>query len=382
MTIHHEMTTETLGIDTLERLSGLATHGHPVLSVYVDLDPSRFPTPAARDAQLGSLLGDAQRDAAEQDLDDVQKEVELIKGTLLADPAITRGADALAIFSCAEAGILDAVRLPSPVEPMAVIDTVPWLEPLAGMISPGDWCVAVVSRRDARLLRGGPRGLAQFAAIHDELHRRHAQGGWSQTRFQRGIEEQVAWHVRGVAHRLLRAHRRRPFEHLVIIASDELRPVIERSLHADLTRVLAATVDADLEHASVEEIAQAVEPVIERAARERERALVDVLEQGLGTGGTAAAGLDEVLSMLEQQRVDTLLVPERSTLVAGLCPRCGRLSIAGDGRCPLDGAVLAEVDAVEHAVERAAGQSAQVVVVRHGAGWLSEHGQIAARLRW
>ena len=265
---------------------------------------------------------------------------------------------------------------------MAVVDTVPWLEPLAGIAAPGDWCVAVVSRRSARLLRGGPGGLAQFVVIDDLLHRRHAQGGWSQARFQRGIEEEVAWHVRAVADRLLRAHRRRPFEHLVIIASDELRPVIEHSLHHDLTDVLAGTVNADLEHATVEQIMRAVGPVIEETELDRERALVAVLEQGLGTGGPAAAGLDEVLSMLEQQRVDTLLVPERSTLVAGLCPRCGRLSTADDGTCPMDGAVLTEVDAVEHAVERAARQSAQVLIVRHEAQWLGDHGQIAALLHW
>ena len=55
------------------------------------------------------------------------------------DPAITRGANGLAIFSAVGADILEAVRLPSVVEPMTVVDAVPWLEPLAAMISPGDW---------------------------------------------------------------------------------------------------------------------------------------------------------------------------------------------------------------------------------------------------
>ena len=376
------MTTDTFAIDTLQRLSSLELEGHPVLSLYVDLDPSRFPTPAARDAQLGSLFGAAQRDAAEQGLGSVQRDVELVQAMLLADPTITRGAAALAIFSCAQAGILETVRLPTAVEPMAVVDTVPWLEPLAAIISPGAWGVAVVGRRDASLLRGGPDGLLQFARVHDEVHRRHAQGGWSQSRFQRGIEQEVAWHVRAVADRLLRAHRRRGFEHLVIVASDELQPVVERSLHTELGDVLAGAVPADLEHATVQEIERAIAPVIESSERERERTLVATVEQGLGIGGAAAAGLDEVLAMLEQHRVDTLLVPEQSTLVAGVCPQCGRLSDADDLCCPLDGAALSEVDAVEHAVQEAAAQSVQVAVIRHENEWLSEHGQIAARLRW
>jgi len=278
--------------------------------------------------------------------------------------------------------VFEAVRLPSAVEPLAVVDVVPWLEPLVAQLSPGDWGVAVVSRRTARLLRGGLSGLSEFALIDDELHRRHSQGGWSQARLQRGIEQRVAAHVRRVADRLLRAHRRQPFQHLVVICSNELREVIEHSLHRELSAVLEASVDADLQHAPVGEIVAAIAPVSDRVERDRERDLIATLEHGLGTGGPAAAGLDEVLSALEEQRVETLLVPERSDLRAGLCSTCGRLSTDGERRCPLDGHVLVEVDAVEYALEAAADRSAQVLVARHQPEWLRAHGNIVALLRW
>jgi len=359
----------------LERLARLDTRGQPVLSVYVDLDPTRFPTPDTRASELGALLALARREGGEE-------EVERIRAWLEADGTIVRGARGLAIFSSARADLFETVRLPSPVEPLVIMDTVPWLEPLAAIVTPGDWGVAVVSRRGARLFRGGPRGLSEFAVIEDELHRRHAQGGWSQARFSRGIEEQVAAHVRGVATRLLRAHQRRPFERLVIVCSSELRPVVRRSLHPELLNRLAGTVDADLEHASAAEVLQAVGPLLEQAEREHEHALVVTLDDALGTGGPAAAGLDEVLSTLEHRRVDTLLVLEQASIRAGRCPVCGRLSTASEGRCPLEGATLEEVDAVVHALESAAAQSAQVVVIRHEVDWLRRHGEIAALLRW
>ena len=164
------MTAEAIGTETLERLSRLDLRGHLVLSVYLDLDPARFLTPAARDAQLGALLDKARKETGKPDVD-------RILALLNAEPTITRGARGLAIFSSAQAEILEVVRLPSPVEPIAVVDTVPWLEPLAGMVSRGDWGVAVVSRSAARLFRGGRQRLTEFAAVNDELHRRHAQGG-------------------------------------------------------------------------------------------------------------------------------------------------------------------------------------------------------------
>ena len=75
-------------------------------------------------------------------------------------------------------------------------------------------------------------------------------------------------------------------------------------------------------------------------------------------------------------------MPERPALSAGLCPTCGHLSTDGGRKCPLDGQTLAAVDAVEYATEEAARQSAGVVVSRYELGWLHEHGDIAALLRW
>lgn len=197
------MSAATLEAGTLRRLSTLGTHGRPFLSLYLDLDLTRFPTPAAREAELSALLAHA--GAHDED-------AKRVRELLHARPDLVRDAQALAIFSCVESGALEVVALPQPVEPMAVVDTAPWLEPLVGMITSENWGVAVVSRRGARLFRGGPRSLVEFAGVEDDVHRRHAQGGWSQARFQRGIEHEVAEHVRHTAERMLRAHRRRPFD--------------------------------------------------------------------------------------------------------------------------------------------------------------------------
>jgi hypothetical protein len=117
-----------VGFDTLERLVRLDAHGHPILSVCVDLGPTRFPAPDTRGTELGAVLDGARRQGGEMDADRVH-------GWLNATSAIGRGARGLAIFS-APAEILEIVALPIPVEPLAVVDTVPWLEPRAAIMSP------------------------------------------------------------------------------------------------------------------------------------------------------------------------------------------------------------------------------------------------------
>jgi peptide subunit release factor 1 (eRF1) len=64
------------------------------------------------------------------------------------------------------------------------------------------------------------------------------------------------------------------------------------------------------------------------------------------------------------------------------CPTCGWLGITGTSDCPADGtALLAVDDVVEAAVERAIGQSAEVLLVSERPE-LAPHGRIAALLRF
>lgn len=335
-----------VGAGTLRRLGAIGDGGRDVLSVYLDLDPARFPTPASRATELDALLSQAQRDGAAVDAERVQRLV-------AQDPQLLRGGRGLAIFSCAATDTLESVTLPAPVEPLAVLDSVPWLEPLAALVTADDWGVAALSRRGARLFRGGRRGLVEFAALSDDVHGRHRQGGWSQARYRRGIERAVAEHVAHATEQLLRAHRRRAFERLVVVAAPELWPTVERSLHAELRERLAGRVERDLEHASPEELAEAVAPVVEQAEREREQAALARLQEALARGGPAAAGTDEVRALLDQRRVAVLLAAD--------APR---------------------EPEVEQLVDAAAATGVDVLVVRFDPQALAAHGPVAALLRW
>lgn len=335
-----------VGAGTLRHLGTLGASSSGVLSLYLDLDPTHFPTPAARAMELDALLAQAQRDGAGADAAQVR--------TLLHDsPELLRGERGLAVFSCAANGTLETIALPEAVEPMAVVDRVPWLEPLAALVTSENWGVAVVSRRAARLFRGGRRGLIEFATVTDDVHGQHAQGGWSQARYQRGIEQEVADHVRHVATQLRRAHRRHPFDHLVVVAAPELWPVIEANLPHDLSDRLAGILEHDLEHAATDELVAAIVPVVEDAEWRREVLALARLEDALATGGAAAAGIDEVGALLGQERVALLLVPD--------APRS---------------------QAIERLVERAARAGTETLVVRHAADELRAHGPVAALLNW
>ncbi len=275
------MAAPAVGTGTLLRLNALSSGGDPVLSVYLDLTAARFPRPAARDAELQALIAGTGRHAEETDVKRVREMLHSMVG-------LAYGARGLAMFSSAGGSAHEAVPLPSPVEPMAVVDTTPWLEPLAAMFTPGDWGVAVLGRHAARLFRGGPRALVEFARFEDERHRAPANGDSRRTR-RRRIEEQSAEHARQLAGRLLRAHRRQAFDQLVVIAPSGLLTLMEATLHSDLRDRLVGLVDLDLGHAPAREILRAVAPVVQRAQQDGTTRSQRASRRVLPTAGAAVA---------------------------------------------------------------------------------------------
>lgn len=135
-------------------------------------------------------------------------------------------------------------------------------------------------------------------------------------------EDRSASYVGRVAEQLLRAHRRRPFEHLVIIACDQLRRVVDASLDQELKDVLRGIISADLARASTAEIMHVVTPIVEGAERAHERAALTMLVDAPEAERMVVSGLEPALAMLQRRQVELLLIAEGARFTAGLCPLC------------------------------------------------------------
>ena len=364
------------GAATLRRLSRIDPAGHPVLSVYVDLDPARFATAGARASERTALLTEARHRAGGDR--DTRADVEAVAELLESTPDLERGAAALACFSVQPIGVLEVVALPRAVPSVVGVDTIPWLAPLASAGGVEGVLVAVVDRRGARLLRDDAGHLVETDAIRDPVHGRHDQGGWSQSRYQRGIEEQVAAHVRHVAAAVQAADAAVRFDHLVVVAAPTLWPLLRRALPRSARERLIGLVEHDAADATEAEIAELVAPVLEDARARRLNAVLARIGDTVRRHG--AIGLAAVLEALNAERAEALVVDPTASLRARRCPHCDALFAPPLERCPADDHALREVDAVQHAVHRAARQDADVVVASDPR--LVALGGIAAQMRW
>ena len=348
--------------------------GHPIISVYLDLDPDRFATPPARSAQIRSLMDQATRQLdgaagglSHEDLITLRADLQRIDDYLSSREAPFQGAGALGIFCSGKDDLFEALQLPRPVPGRVVIGRTPYVEPLVWFMQQRNWLVALVNRRVGRVLGGPVDRLEEQANFFDYVHGQHDQGGWSQSRYERSIEKDTDDHLRRVAEGVNQRWRSERFHRAALGGPVEIVPRLEAHLAAEVKANLApGRVDVDLSSANEDEIRHALAKLVLEDEKQLEREALDRLAAGVGSGGRGVGGPEATLEALNERRVQTLLLEPGFDRRGARCLGCGLLMLESDGRCPADGGPIEELEHLREAViEAALAQGADVMVVRH-----------------
>jgi peptide chain release factor subunit 1 len=368
--------------DQLRSLAELRLDRPVVLSLYLNLDPSQFATPPARKTSVRSLLDEAERRLREGNglshEDKTALQASLGRAaTFLENDLPSDGAHGLALFASEPSDLFEALKLPRSVPNRVAIGHSPLVGPLAKLARRERWCVTLVNRRDARILRGSPDGLREVLRIHDDVHGQHDQGGWSQARYQRGIEKEKDDHLKVTGDALMRHFKRQSFERLIVGGPREVVTDFEQKLHHYLSERLAGRVEVDVERSNPDQVLDSARPLIEKLEHQREREALDRL------GERGACGLEDVLPPLNERRIEALILDEQFGGVTGVqCLVCGWLGLEGE-RCPADGSELVHLDDLTEAmIELSVQQSADLLAVRYERDALEAYGGAAALLRF
>jgi peptide chain release factor subunit 1 len=368
----------------LDRLAGLHADGPRVLSLYLDLDPERFATPSARASEMDSLLDEASRRIESEhhpheELEQLREDLQRVRDHLQSDQ-YADGARAHAVFCCSSLDLFETMALPAPVESRVTVSDTPSIEPLVEIGAPAAWCVALVNRRLARVLRGSSNRLTEVLSFGDPVHGQHSQGGWSQARYQRSVEHDVGSHLRHTGEVLLRQFERSQFVGLLLAAPEELRTQVAANLHPYVRERLVGYLKLDIENSALEDVRTEAAKAIETHDREIVGQRLEELRARLGRGERAAAGADDVLRALYERRVGTLLYSTQEPIKGAACPQCGLMQTEA-GTCTVDGTQLEQRDdLLEQAVHAALEQDAEVLTV--DTPDLGPVGGIAALLRF
>jgi len=228
-----------------------------------------------------------------------------------------------------------------------VIEVSPYLEPMMVAVPERRLCVALVDRATARVFCGSEAGLEEVEDVRDDVHGQHDQGGWSQARYQRSVEDSVDDHLRNVAAHLLELHREGRIERLVVGCTEELLPRFLDKLHSYLRERFAGRIEIDVQSSLAGEVLAKARVVLQQEDERREREL------------------------FERPRCGWMGTPSE-----------GEASPEGGRRCPIDGGELEQTgNVVEKALERTLMLSGTTWMPRFETD-LEQWGGIAALLRF
>jgi peptide chain release factor subunit 1 len=378
----------TTSLDALRDLAGFRVGNGCAISLYLDLDPQTTVNPGDVQTRVNSLL-DLDGRTAGLDSDSLTREqkqglredVERIKHYFATDFERS-GMRAFALFCCGLDNLWRPLPLPCPVTDDVRLGRELYLAPLLTVLGRGEGAlVAVVSRERGEVyrLRGGR--LHQIADETEVVPNQHDQGGWSQARFQRHVDDVVAKHLGNVGAQIDRLVRRAPSTQLVVVAGEEIRPDVEAALSSEARNAIVGWASAE-SHVGGQELLPVDLPVLEGAGG---GTAGEALAGGRVVGarpGRAAAGWASTLEAASDGRIELLLVQERAkNREAFECPQCGRGSVA-DGNCPLDGARLEKrQDGLDLAVHRTLEHGGSVWLARHSEDLVPVEG-IGALLRY
>ena len=355
---------------TVERLRGLDTAGHPVVSVYLglspDLDQVRSITTrlkalvhSLREGQSAGAAGDA-AGPLRQDLDAVVAMADRVSADL--------GRGGAALFVCSPAGLAEHVSLPAPVRDRAVVDTAPYLGPLEAMLAHfRRYCAVVIDRRIASIYRFHMGALESWEVMGEEEIRKDNYGG-----FAGSLERRVGAHARVVARRLFRGvaarvgelYRAGEYDLLAVGGLPANVSGLVAELPADLKSCLAGTFTIDPRPATPAEIEGHCRALAEGHDRETDLRVVEELMEAAGARSRGVLGLDRVLDAVNQHAIDRLLLDAGETVPGVGCPSCGWLARSGETCAACGGPTRRVADLYDAAAEavRVGGGSVRYVL--------------------
>jgi peptide chain release factor subunit 1 len=352
----------------------------PVLSVYLDVDPTKHTTDEYKLA-LRQLLKRAEGSADPDDIAAVER---------FFGHEYDWSGRGVAVFSCSSEDFWRTYSLPVSVTSRVTTARKPYIWPLAALVDAyGSYLVALVDRQGVRLSLFEMGELQATDGYMGEEVRRLKRGrGSSSGHGGRGGELVSSRHEEETVKRNIRdeVEKTRAFweqykpQRLILAGAEPTVIQFREALPKHLQEKVIGTFGADM-NASDGEIRERSLEILEQVEQEREVALVDAVFTAAAKGRGGVIRLADTLGAAHEGRIQTLVVARDYRQPGYQCRNCDYVTDQFLETCPFCGGTFAEIpDATEALVTKVIEDSGQVEVI-DGHPKIAEFG-VGALLRY
>lgn len=294
--------------DQLARLAAFGPAPYPVVSLYLNAQPGptgreQFHTFVRKEFSARSRtypVNSPERESLDRDLEKIGNYLETD-----IDPS----ANGVAIFACAAGELFEAVQLTAPIDQHSLyIGDQPHLYPLARIESQFPRYAAVLADTNtARIFVYATGELISEQEVKGMKTRRTSQGGWSQARYQRHIENFHLHHAKEVVEAIERIVQQEAIDTILIAGDEVILPLLREQMPKHLSEKIVDHMKLDT-YAPADEVLKTSLAAMKRVREQSEREKVEAAIGSYRAGGLGVVGPEDTLDALIKGQVDELLI--------------------------------------------------------------------------
>lgn len=287
------------------------------------------------------------------------------------------------VFASAATSLLHVYRIGIEPERAMVLDTSPFLLPLAKMRDDYmDYGVLLLDSKEARLFCVRSDVPEEMNHLSTDLMNKHKKGGWSQMRFNRLRKGAIKSFLSEVAEDVQESCIHHKMRGLVVAGPGDAKNQFIEMLPSEMKKKILGIVDLSIDtpEKKIVEVGDEIALADERT-RSTERA--GELRDEILKGGLAVQGVKATRDALGAGRANVLFLLKNASIPGWICERCQILEARKrqPEACSTCGGPTSPVDVVEELYELAERTGAEVEFVEEDACLASSEG-VGALLRY
>ena len=292
----------------LERLAAFEQAPYPVVSLYLDTRPNQngrdqhqtFTRKELKARSRTYPVNSAERRSLDQDMERIARFLET---------ELQPSANSVAIFACSAGELFETVQSAGVIAQHGLhISDRPHLYPLARLESQSPRYAALVTDTNtAHILVFSAGELVRDREVKGIKTRWTSQGGWSQARYQRHLENFHLQHVKEVVGALDRVVRGEGISHILISCDEVTLPLLREQLPKHLSDKVVDHIRVE-SHAAAGDVLKASLDAMNRMNADTDREKVNAAIGAYRAGGLGVVGAEDTLAALIKGQVDELLI--------------------------------------------------------------------------
>ncbi len=297
-------------------------------------------------------------------LSDFEKTLEMAEEYIF-EPAVS-GEKGRIIFVSSPESFLQVYRLAVEPERSLVLDTSPYLLPLARLRADyEDYGMLLVDSQEARFVCIRSDLAEEREHLSTDLMNKHKKGGWSQMRFNRQRKEAMKSFFTEVAGNVQDTCGQLKTKGLVLAGPGNAKQQLQEMLPEEVRNSILDVIDLPMDIPK-DELIESGNSVLQEEELAESNRWAKKFKSEILKGGLAVAGVKDVGQALEQARVNVLLMRRASSVPGWICERYQNLqpNARPPEECERCGGPTSKVNILEEFYELAQRTGADVEFVK------------------